>query len=92
MNEITYKFCSRLKNHEAFSRMMSSITSKKNMVTLALLGVIVAISGTALIAPHAAFATGDYSSCDDSCDDSCDSGCDYSCDSCDSGCDYSCDS
>lgn len=79
--------------------MMSSITSKKNIVTLALLGVVVAIAGTAVVTPHAAFAGGDYGDhgdhgCgdhghghghwyDDSCDDNGDDNCDCSCDCCD---------
>ncbi len=77
---------------------MSSITSKKNLVTLALLGVAVAITGFATVGTHAAFAGSDYSGHDDNGDcgdsyhghhdwyDSCD---DSSDDSCDCSCDYS---
>jgi ABC-type Zn2+ transport system substrate-binding protein/surface adhesin len=76
---------------------MSSLTSKKNIVTLALLGIVVAIAGATTLAPHVAFADGGHDhgdSCDDnghehghdhgdSCDDNEDDNCDCSCDCCD---------
>lgn len=61
---------------------MSSLTSKKNIVTLALLGIVVAIAGATTLAPHVAFADGGHDH-GDSCDDNEDDNCDCSCDCCD---------